>query len=449
MTTIALPDYDLRTHTLDNGLRVVINQDTTTPIVAVNLWYDVGCRDEQEGQTGFAHLFEHLMFEGSTNVKAGEHFSLLQSTGATLNATTSFDRTNYYETVPSHQLDLALWLEADRMAELALTQEVLDNQRDVVKEEKRQRYDNPPAGTRWLIRQRLMFPKGHHYHHTAIGSMADLDAASLSDALEFHARWYGPDNAVISIVGDVDPADALARVEHFFGGIASVGEPPRPERTTIPMQMEAPARREVHDRVSAPRVLLGWRVPPAGTTDMDALGMATTILGYGRGSLLYRDLVVDRQLAQPSMSYIGVSPLVVEIATVTAELQVRDGIDPVDVEAQVMSTIHRLATDGPSAEDLARARALTAAYELAQLSDVTTRADMFSRAATQLGDAHAALEELPRALAVTAEEVREATARWLDTPNRLTLTFLPGEPEAVRLADELAGDAPTTSEVTA
>ena len=196
---------------LDNGLRVVLSEDHLTPVAAVCLWYDVGSRHEVKGRTGLAHLFEHLMFQGSAQVKGNGHFELVQGAGGSLNGTTSFERTNYFETMPAHQLELALWLEADRMGSLlaALDEESLENQRDVVKNERRQRYDNVPYGTAFERLTALAYPEGHPYHHTPIGSMADLDAATLDDARAFFRTYYAPNNAVLAIVGDIDPEQTL------------------------------------------------------------------------------------------------------------------------------------------------------------------------------------------------------------------------------------------------
>jgi predicted Zn-dependent peptidase len=208
-------------HTLANGLRVVLSEDHLTPVAAVCLWYDVGSRHEVPGRTGLAHLFEHLMFQGSAQVSGNGHFELIQAAGGSLNGTTSFERTNYFETMPAHELELALWLEADRMGTLltALDEESLENQRDVVKNERRQRYDNVPYGTAFERLTAMVFPDGHPYHHTPIGSMADLDAASLADAQEFFRTYYAPNNAVLSVVGDIDPEQTLAWVEKYFGSI--------------------------------------------------------------------------------------------------------------------------------------------------------------------------------------------------------------------------------------
>ena len=202
-----MPHIPIDRHSLTNGLRVTLARDDRAPIVAVNLWYDVGSRHEKPGKTGFAHLFEHMMFQGSANVAKGEHFDLVQGAGGTLNASTWLDRTNYFETLPSHELELALWLESDRLASLlpAMTEEKLDNQRDVVKNERRWSVDNQPYGSWDEKLQALLFPEGHPYHHPTIGSMEDLDAASLEDVREFFASHYAPNNAVLTIAGDFDP----------------------------------------------------------------------------------------------------------------------------------------------------------------------------------------------------------------------------------------------------
>ncbi|MBO4210592.1 M16 family metallopeptidase, partial [Micromonospora echinofusca] len=214
--------WPIETTRLDNGLRVVVSEDRTAPVVAVNLWYDVGSRHEPAGQTGFAHLFEHLMFEGSVNVAKTEHMKLIQGSGGSLNATTNPDRTNYFDTVPAEHLALALWLEADRMGGLvpALTQETLDNQREVVKNERRQRYDNVPYGDAWLRLLPLLYPPGHPYHHATIGSMADLNAADLATFQAFHAMYYAPNNAVLTVVGDTDADEVFGLAEKYFGRLS-------------------------------------------------------------------------------------------------------------------------------------------------------------------------------------------------------------------------------------
>ncbi len=284
--------YPLAQHTLGNGLRVISSPDHQTPSVAVNIWYDVGSRHEEPGRTGFAHLFEHVMFQGSAHVGSGQHIALMQAAGASVNATTWFDRTNYFETLPTGGLDLALWLEADRMGSLldALTQDNLDNQREVVKEEKRQRYDNVPYGD---VMQRLIgltFPADHPYGHTTIGSMDDLDAATLNDVQTFFATHYLPNNAVLSIVGDCDTETAFAKAEQYFGALPAGPTPADPDQTALPPVTGGP-RAETAADVPADAVYLTWRLPAVGTGAFDALDLAFTVLGHGQTSRLYRALV--------------------------------------------------------------------------------------------------------------------------------------------------------------
>ena len=272
--------YPIAERTLANGLRVVVSEDHTVPTVTVNLWVGVGSRHEPAGRTGFAHLFEHLMFQGSRNVKSGEHFSALMAEGGRLNATTWFDRTNYFETIPKGALALALWLEADRHGHLldAVTQENLDNQRDVVKEEKRQRYDNVPYGNALVDVYATVFPEGHPYHHPTIGSMEDLDAASLEDVHAFFRHYYGPNNSVLTIVGDVEPEDAFTKVETYFGPLPASAQPP-PHDVHHLDPLTEPARLERVEEVPNDRLHLAWRLPVDSDEDYLACSLAFDVLG--------------------------------------------------------------------------------------------------------------------------------------------------------------------------
>ena len=307
---------------LSNGLRVVVHEDHSTPMAVVNVMYDVGARDEDPGRTGFAHLFEHIMFQGSRDVPEDQFFPILESIGvADVNGTTDFDRTNYFETLPSHQLELALWLEADRMGTLleALSQENLDNQRDVVKNEKRSSYDNQPYGTAYLELLALAYPPGHPYHHPTIGSMEDLDAASLQDVRDFFAAWYAPNNAVLTVVGDIDEAGIVAAVERFFGGIAANEALPNHPDLTLGAPLGGEVRKTVKDSVPDPRLHLAYRAPLLGSPELPALEIACQILAGGRGSRLTRRLVRQEQVAQDAglsvLPFIGGASLVVGSAT--------------------------------------------------------------------------------------------------------------------------------------
>jgi predicted Zn-dependent peptidase len=422
-----IPRYPYSEHRLDNGLRIVVSEDHLAAVVAVNVWYDVGSRHESPGRTGFAHLFEHLMFQGSANVARGEHFATVNAAGGTLNGTTWCDRTNYFETLPSHHLATGLWLEADRMGGLldALDQPNLDNQREVVKNEKRQTRDNQPYGS-WLEHLHdLSYPEGHPYHHTTIGSMADLDAASLEDARAFYTTWYAPDNAVLSIVGDVDTTEALALAEQYFGGIPAKGGFPTPPPTDIPARLGGELRRTVTDRIPVPRAFVGYRTAPFGTPEFDAIQVAATVLGGGRGSRLYKALVLDRQLLQPSDgSVIDSWPFIGGATLTIADLPAREGVDIDTLERAYHDEVARLA-DGVTPEEVERARALITSQWLHHLASVEGRADTFGQCATLLGDPGRLNEALPAWLAVDADTLVAAAGEVLSEDNRVVVTFLP------------------------
>jgi len=411
-------------HTLDNGLRVVIREDHTAPAVAVNLWYDVGSRHEQPGRTGLAHLFEHLMFQGSANVASGEHFGLLEPIGAQLNATTSFDRTNYFETVPTGALDLALWLEADRMGGLlaALDQPNLDNQRDVVKNERRQSYDNRPYGTAYERLFALAFPVGHPYHHMPIGSMDDLDAASLADVRAFFSTHYAPGNAVLTLVGDVEPSDALTRVTRFFGPVPGVPlpeAPPEPAATPI----DGPVVEQVPADVPAAAAYLVWRLPPDGDPACDAAEVALRVLADGPSSRLEVRLVRREESAEGVGG--GVERLVGGAAVGLVTVRAREGHPVTELEAAVVDELVRLGADGPTDRELAQALAGARREHLGQTATFAGLADELSRHATAFGDPSLAWTAVDRLAAVTADGVAAVTRAWLTPQASATVRYLP------------------------
>ncbi|MGI5215790.1 M16 family metallopeptidase [Plantactinospora sp. CA-290183] len=420
--------WPIETTRLENGLRVVVSEDRSVPVVAVNLWYDVGSRHEPEGQTGFAHLFEHLMFEGSVNVAKTEHMRLVQGAGGSLNATTNPDRTNYFETVPSEHLALALWLEADRMGGLvpALTQETLDNQREVVKNERRQRYENVPYGDAWLRLLPMLYPPGHPYHHATIGSMADLNAADLATFQAFHATYYAPNNAVLTVVGDAAPDEVFALADRYFGKLSARSDiPPAPDGRVV-RPTGVPARESVTADVPAPRLYLAHRTHPFGSPGYDAATVLAMVLGAGRGSRLYQRLADGARLAQPdSVGAYGVdlahapAPLIV---TATA----RPGVTAERLEAGLVEVLDGLA-DGVTEAELDRARALLTTAWWRQLSTMDGRADLLGRYTLQLGDPARAADRLPGWLSVTAGQVAEVAAEMLRPEDRVTLTYLPDE----------------------
>ena len=422
-----MPHIPIDRHQLPNGLRVMLSRDDRAPIVAVNLWYDVGSRHEKPGKTGFAHLFEHMMFQGSANVAKGEHFDLVQGAGGTLNASTWLDRTNYFETLPSHELELALWLESDRLASLlpAMTQEKLDNQRDVVKNERRWSVDNQPYGTWDEKLQELLFPDGHPYHHPTIGSMADLDAASLDDVQEFFAAYYAPNNAVLTIAGDFDPEGALHLVERYFGPIPSnPAIPPAPSSAIDPI-IGAEVRQDVPDRVPLPRVYAAFRMPTFGSAGFDALEVAVDLLGSGRASRLYRALVREQQVAQDVTTF--AFPVIGGAAIFTIWVTARPGVAHETMEAALWREVDRLTADGPSADELERVRNLHAAGVESSLERISERADRISMYACLFDQPERINTEVSRYEAVDADRVREAMAASLRRDNRVVLTYLPAE----------------------
>jgi predicted Zn-dependent peptidase len=417
-------------HRLANGLRVVLSEDHLTPVAAVCLWYDVGSRNEAEGRTGLAHLFEHLMFQGSAQVHGNGHFELIQGAGGSLNGTTSFERTNYFETMPAHQLELALWLEADRMGSLlaALDEESLQNQRDVVKNERRQRYDNVPYGTAFERLVGLAFPTGHPYHHTPIGSMADLDAATLADSRAFFRANYAPNNAVLSVVGDIDPGQTLAWAEKYFGSIPPGTGKTAPRDATLPDTIGADLHELIRDEVPARALIAAYRLPPDGTRDCDAADLATTVLGSGMASRLYNRLV-RRDRTAISADF-GMLRLAGAPSLGFLDVKAASGAEFAEIGGAVDDELARLGADGPSAEEMDRAQASLEREWLDRLGTVAGRADELCRYAVLFDDPQLAFTAIGRILDVTAEEVRDVAAARLRTDNRAVLEYEPVTPHA-------------------
>ncbi|MFJ9776443.1 M16 family metallopeptidase [Kitasatospora sp. NPDC101157] len=412
-------------HRLANGLRVVLSEDRLTPVAAVCLWYDVGSRHEVKGRTGLAHLFEHLMFQGSANVSNNGHFELVQGAGGSLNGTTSFERTNYYETMPAHQLELALWLEADRMGSLlaALDETSMENQRAVVKNERRQRYDNVPYGTAFEKLTALSFPDGHPYHHTPIGSMADLDAATLDDARAFFRTYYAPNNAVLSIVGDIDPEQTIAWVEKYFGSIPAHDGKQPPRSGELPDTIGRELRQHLTEDVPSRALMAAYRLPQDGTREADAADLALTILGSGESSRLYNRLVRRDRTAVAA----GFGLLRLAGAPSLGWLDVKTSGDATiaQIDAAVDEELARFAAEGPTAEELERAQAQIEREWLDRLTTVAGRADELCRYAVLFGDPKLLNEALPKVLDVTAEEVQAVAKARLHPENRAVLVYEP------------------------
>jgi zinc protease len=411
-------------HRLDNGLEVVLSPDPSAPVVAVNLWYRVGSRDERPGRTGFAHLFEHMMFQGSEHVPETAHFAHIEQSGGSLNGSTWLDRTNYYEALPSNHLELGLWLESDRLGWLlgAMTQEKLDNQRDVVKNERRWRVDNQPYGD-WDERLQVMvYPPDHPYHHSVIGSMEDLDAASLEDVETFFRTYYRPNNAVLTLCGDFEEDRALALAEHWFGGIpAGDPIPPIPGRTSIPTVLEAPVREVVEQDISLARVYRAYRIPPYGEAGWYPAAVTAHVLAWGRASRLNRRLVRELRLAQDVVAY--AFPIVVGAAMLVIWATARPGVDPSELERALDAELTELAA--VREEEVTRAVRLIEARQLAELQKVDERADQLSMFTCLFDEPGMINTEIERVRAVGAAEVRAFAERHLAPEHAATLVYVP------------------------
>ena len=428
----------IETFRLANGLFVTLSEDHTAPIVAVNLWYHVGSANERPGRTGFAHLFEHMLFQGSASVGANEHFELIQRAGGTLNGSTWLDRTNYFETVPSNQLELALWLEANRMGYLlpAMTQQKLDTQRDVVQNERRWSMDNQPYGSWWERLPALCFPPDHPFHHSLIGSMRDLDAASLEDIEQFFRTYYTPDNAVLSIAGDFEPAEARRLVERHFGPIPrGAGKPSLPDMT-LPPTLGGPLREVVPDDVVLPRLFLALRSPVFGSDAYYAASVCGAILGLKKGSRLYRRLVRERQVASEAQSFTydltkGSDLLVLDVTG-------RPETTPAQLEQAVQEEVDRLHDEGATEEEVARAVSLIETELLISLQSAGDRADKLSLFATYFDDPSLVNVQAARHRAVTVKQVNAFARERLGRNNRASLLYVSRETTPTPAARELA-----------
>jgi zinc protease len=405
-----------------NGLRLIVHEDHSTPIAEVNVWYHVGSGYEEPGRTGFAHLFEHIMFEGSANVPRGEFDRLLESAGGRNNGTTNVDRTNYFETVPANAVELALWLEADRMGGLleTMSQQKLDIQRDVVKNERRQSYENRPYGGFWEAQAEALYPARHPYSWTTIGSMEDLSAASLEDVESFFRRYYVPNNAVISVAGAVDAGEIREMVQRLFGWIPR-GEPVERPELAIP-SIEASRHITLEDRVTLPQYNAIWRTPKSYSADDAALGALAQILAGGKNSRLYRRLVYDEQIAQ-DVSAFNWSKLLA--GDFYVRIMAREGVALDRVEGAVLEEIARLAQAPPTSEELDRVKNSTETEFVRALERVSGKADRLNEYLYYTGDAGYAERDLQRFRALTAADIQRVARDYLHAKNRVTISIVP------------------------
>ena len=407
---------------LGNGLRVVLNEDHSAPLVAINLWYHVGSKNERPGRTGFAHLFEHMLFSGSQHVGNNEHFRYVQSVGGVLNGTTFFDRTNYFETLPSNYLALGLWLESDRMGFFlpALTQEKLDIQREVVKEERRQRYDNVPYGTAFERMLHLAYDPEYSYHWPTIGSMEDLEAASLDDIREFFATWYRPDNAVLTLVGDFNPSEAKELIEKYFGDIQPGGKFPH-----FDLQRKEPGhekRETFPSPVQLPRLYRLYHLPKMGHPDWVHGDLLTTVMTSDKASRLERALVHDRQIAQDVAMYVLPTE---STGMILLQATAREGVQIETIESAIDEEVSRVAIEGVTDDELTRAKN-RAEIELAhQVETFDARADLIGMLTTYFGDPTLIDRWLDPYRAAKSEDLAHIARRYLIPENRVTSLFVP------------------------
>jgi zinc protease len=434
----ALPRLEFTTFTLPNGLKVILSQDKRLPMVAVNLWYHVGAANETPGRTGFAHLFEHMMFQGSKHVASDAHFRLLEAAGASdINGTTAFDRTNYFETVPSNQLELALWIESDRMGYLldVLDEKALANQRDVVRNERRQSFENQPYGVAEEALYQAMYPAGHPYHAVVIGSHRDLAAAELGDVQQFFRQYYTPNNASLAIVGDFEPAAARRLVEKYFSSLKKGPDVPRITATTPPITTEK--RLTVTDTVKLPRVYVAWLTPAFYKPGDAEADLTAEILGGGKSSRLYKSLVYDKQIAQ---TVSATQESLILGSKFTIEATARPGHTAEELETAINEELRRFTESGPDAPELERARnsiETRIITGLETLGGFGGKADRLNSYEHYLGTPDYLRQDIERYRNANAAAVKGFATQYLQPAKRVVLFAVPGE-------KKLAADPPAT-----
>jgi zinc protease len=418
------PTLQIQPHQLANGLKVLLHEDHSAPVVNVQLWYHVGSKDEKKGRSGFAHLFEHIMFKGSENIPLEEFKNLVSSVGGRYNATTDFDRTLYWETIPANYLERILWMEADRMRALDVSEENFKSERDVVKEERRLRVDNPPFGRLFGVVLDKTYTT-HPYHILPIGSLADLDAATIQDVRDFHATYYVPNNATLVIAGDFDSAQATKWVEAYFGPIPQGKPIPR----DIPKEPAQTAERrtiDYHLNTPLPAVVLTYHVPQAGHPDTYALEVASNVLSGGDSSRLYKRMVYDKQMALQA----GGQTVLLEDPGVFFFFSIlQAGQKAEDAEKELQAEVNRLKNEPVSADELAKAKNQLIAGLIFGRQTAQDKASAIGYAAVILNDVSLVNRQLALYQKVTAEDVQHAARAYFSPENRTVVYMLP---EAMR-----------------
>lgn len=407
-------------YTLDNGMHVILHQDKSTPIVAVSVMYHVGSKNENPERTGFAHFFEHLMFEGSANIGRGEFDKYVQNAGGTLNANTTFDRTYYFEILPSNQLGLGLWLESERMLHARVDVKGIETQREVVKEERRQRIDNQPYGS--ILEETFKRAyKVHPYKWPVIGSMAHLEAAEENDYKQFYADFYVPNNAVLSIAGDIDINEAKAMIQTYFGGIPKSAQAVYRPRVVEPA-INTEIRDTVFDNIQLPAVIQAYRIPAQGTKDYYAVDMVSRILSSGESSRLYRSLVDEQQKAL----FVGNFPLALEDPGLSLSFGISNmGVDIYELEKAIDAEVEKVQNELVSDKEFEKLRNQIESEFVTNNSRVSGIAESLATYHMFFGDANLINTEIDRYLAVTREDIQAAAKKYLVKNNRVTLHYLP------------------------
>lgn len=415
MNKIKFEEYDL-----DNGLHVILHQDASTPIVAVSIMYHVGSKNEKPDKTGFAHFFEHLLFEGSENIDRGEYDKYIEKAGGTLNANTSNDRTFYFEILPSNQLELGLWLESERLLHAKVEDVGIETQREVVKEERRQRIDNQPYGTILQETMVRLFKK-HPYRWPVIGSMDHLNAAVEDDYKNFYADFYVPNNAVLSIAGDIDIDQAKIWIDKYYGSIPrGTKEIYRPNIVEPPMTGEI--RDTIFDNIQLPAIIQAYRIPAQGTPEFYAVDMLSTLLSRGGSSRFQKAIVEDQQKALQ----VGSFPLALEDYSVSLAFAFCNmGIDPSDVEGSIDAEVKKVQTDLISDEEFQKLRNQIENDFVSSNSRVAGIAESLADYHMYFGDANLINTEIDRYLAVTKEDIRNAAIKYMQPEKRVVLYYLP------------------------
>jgi zinc protease len=405
---------------LKNGLRVIVSEDHSAPTFSIAVTYNVGSADEQARRTGFAHLFEHMMFKGSENVGPGEHFTLIFNNGGSMNGTTNEDRTLYFETLPANQLEMALFLESDRMKSLDITKANLDNQRNAVQEERRLGLDNQPYGKTYEAIGEQAYDNPA-YKHSVIGSMEDLNAASVDDVATFFKTYYAPNNAVLSIVGDVDTTKTLALIEKYFGTISRQPQPKRPDLTEAPHTAER--RSTIQDSLARlPQVDIAWVAPAAGTPDFDALDVVSWVLSSGRSSRLNQVVVREKQLAVNASAG---NPDKRGPGLFQVSAQVAPGKNPADVEAALLEEIERVKTGPIQDWEIEKAQNSAVRQQAAAVTSTLQRAIQLGEYALYFDNPNLVNTRADNYKKVTAADVQRVAKKYLTKENRSVVITMP------------------------